>query len=41
MLKEFLEDEKKEKEVQEILDEENMLHLCYSAEPEGIELGNP
>ena len=41
MLKAFQEDEQKEREVQEILDEENMLHLCYLAEPEGIEANNP
>lgn len=36
MLKAFLEDEQKEKEAQEILDEEDMLHLCYLAEPKGM-----
>ena len=41
MLKAFLEDEQKEKEAQEILDEEDLLHLCYLAEMEGIEGGNP
>ena len=41
MLKAFLEDEQKEKLAQEILDEEDLLHLCYMAETKGIEGGNP